>query len=149
MDTVLQVADSAARLDRGHIVESGRIVELLRDPDSPLGRALHPSRPHLAAGQGESQWFVTYTSAEVPADWPVRFSRELESPVSLLGASIETVNGATVGHASIGVRTTDAARIQAIAGNLGLQARQETGTPEADITGGLDELADDAFERVA
>lgn len=144
MDTVLQVADSVARLDRGHIVESGRIVELLRDPDSLLGRALHPSRPHLAAGPGESQWLVSYTSAEVPADWLVRFSSELDSPVSLLGASIETVNGTTVGHASIGVRSTDAARIRAVAHSLGLQARQE-----AEVAGELDELADDAFERVA
>ena len=34
MDTVLKVADSVARLDRGHIVESGSLVELLRNPAS-------------------------------------------------------------------------------------------------------------------
>jgi len=44
METVLQVADSVARLDRGHIVESGRLVDLLRDPNS--GRRLRrPARP--------------------------------------------------------------------------------------------------------
>lgn len=153
MDTVLQIADSVARLDRGHIVESGRIVELLRDVDSPLGRALRPRRANAAVEPGDSQWLVSYTSARVPTDWLLRMSDELGSPISLLGASIETVNGVTLGHAGIGVRSTDAARIVDVARRLGLHARQQTGAgQDAHAGGGVPNAgtpADDSLERVA
>ena len=123
MDTVLKVADSVARLDRGHIVESGTTVELLRDPDSRLGQALRPFRPHEAAPSGHDLWSLSYTSAAVPADWLLRLSSELASTISLLGASIESVGGATVGHATVGVRNVDAARLVAAARAIDLHAR--------------------------
>ena len=133
MDTVLQVADAVARLDHGHIVESGRIVDLLRDPASALGRALRPARPHAAPQQGETHWFLSYTSAVVPADWVLRLASELDTPVSVLGASIETVAGQTVGHASIGVRAVDPARLVAAAHQLGLDARPVFDRPDAAV----------------
>ena len=125
MDTVLQVADSVARLDHGRIVESGRIVELLRDPASGLGRALRPARSHESAAADATEWFVSYTSAHVPADWLTRLADQLGTTVSLLGASIETVDGATVGHASIGVTGADREHLVAVARSLGLDARPE------------------------
>jgi len=125
MDTVLQVADSVARLDHGRIVESGRIVELLRDPASGLGRALRPARSHESAAADATEWFVSYTSAAVPADWLTRLADQLGTTVSLLGASIETVDGATVGHASIGVTGADREHLIAVARSLGLDARPE------------------------
>jgi D-methionine transport system ATP-binding protein len=125
MDTVLQVADSVARLDHGRIVESGRIVELLRDPASRLGRALRPARSHESAAANATEWFVSYTSADVPADWLTRLADQVGSTVSLLGASIETVDGATVGHASIGVSGADPDQLIAAARGLGLDARPE------------------------
>ncbi|PXA71934.1 methionine ABC transporter ATP-binding protein [Cryobacterium arcticum] len=125
MDTVLQVADSVARLDHGRIVESGRIVELLRDPASGLGRALRPARSHESAAADATEWFVSYTSAAVPADWLTRLADQLGTTVSLLGASIETVDGATVGHASIGVTGADPDHLIAVAQSLGLDARTE------------------------
>ncbi|WP_120338893.1 methionine ABC transporter ATP-binding protein [Cryobacterium soli] len=125
MDTVLQVADSVARLDHGRIVESGRIVELLRDPASGLGRALRPARSHESAAADATEWFVSYTSAAVPADWLTRLADQLGTTVSLLGASIETVDGATVGHASIGVTGADREHLVAVARSLGLDARPE------------------------
>ncbi|QYF73087.1 methionine ABC transporter ATP-binding protein [Cryobacterium sp. PAMC25264] len=123
MDTVLQVADSVARLDHGRIVESGRIVELLRDPASGLGRALRPARSHESAAADATEWFVSYTSAHVPADWLTRLADQLGTTVSLLGASIETVDGATVGHASIGVTGADREHLITVARSLGLDAR--------------------------
>jgi ABC-type methionine transport system ATPase subunit len=125
MDTVLQVADSVARLDHGRIVESGRIVELLRDPASGLGRALRPARSHESAAADATEWFVSYTSAAVPTDWLSRLADQLGTTVSLLGASIETVDGATVGHASIGVTGADREHLIAVAHSLGLDARPE------------------------
>ena len=130
MDTVLQVADSVARLDHGRIVESGRIVELLRDPASGLGRALRPARSHENAAADATEWFVSYTSAAVPADWLTRLADQLGSTVSLLGASIETVDGATVGHASIGVSGADREHVISVARSLGLDARPEAAPAE-------------------
>ncbi|GEP27454.1 ATP-binding cassette domain-containing protein [Cryobacterium levicorallinum] len=131
MDTVLQVADAVARLDHGHIVESGRIVDLLRDPASALGRALRPARPHATPQLGETHWFVSYTSGAVPADWVLRLASELDAPVSVLGASIETVAGQTVGHANIGVRAVEPALLVETARRLGLDARPVPEDPEA------------------
>ena len=130
MDTVLQVADSVARLDHGRIVESGRIVELLRDPASGLGRTLRPARSHESAAADATEWFVSYTSAAVPADWLTRLADQLGSTVSLLGASIETVDGATVGHASIGVSGADREHVISVARSLGLDARPEAAPAE-------------------
>ncbi|RFA17091.1 methionine ABC transporter ATP-binding protein [Subtercola boreus] len=124
METVLKVADSVARLDHGHIVESGRVVDLLRDASSPLGLALNPVRVPLVGGRDEAAWVVSYTSSAVPTDWVTRLSSALSTPVSLLGASIETINGSVVGNATIGLRASDSAAVVAAAAALGLDARQ-------------------------
>ncbi|MDH6235480.1 ATP-binding cassette domain-containing protein [Cryobacterium sp. CG_9.6] len=140
MDTVLQVADSVARLDHGHIVESGRIVDLLRDPDSSLGQALRPQRRHATGTDGAQTWFVNYTSSTVPADWLARLSAELGETVSLLGASIETIGGATVGHATISVPVAEPGRLVSVAASLGLSAQPhgshpvKTGSPAVSLT---------------
>ena len=125
MDTVLQIADSVARLDHGRIVESGRIIELLRNPASSLGQALRPVRSHENPALGATEWFISYTSAIVPADWISRLANELGGTVSLLGASIETVEGSTVGHATIAVTGGNREHLVAVAHTLGLSARAE------------------------
>jgi ABC-type methionine transport system ATPase subunit len=128
METVLQVADSVARLDRGHIVESGRLVDLLRDPSSELGKALKPVGTARELSDGESSWTIHYTSPLVPTNWVTALSEALAVPVALLGASIETINGATVGNATIGLPTTNTAETIAAAARLGLTARRASTT---------------------
>lgn len=105
MDTVLQIADSVSRLDLGRIVESGRVLELLADPSSKLGRALQPRRAHQTPPADAVVWAVTYGSEPVPADWVSLLANRIDSTVSLLGASIETLRGITTGHATIAVST--------------------------------------------
>lgn len=122
MDTVLTVADSVARLDHGHIVESGRLVDLLSDPRSSLGRSLQPRREHAAPPPGSQVWQVTYGSVAVPTDWLARLTVKLDSSVSLLGASIENVRGTTVGHATIAVSGCDSTRVASALSLLGLHA---------------------------
>jgi ABC-type methionine transport system ATPase subunit len=124
MDTVRSVADSVARLDHGRIVESGSLVSLLHDADSELGRSLQPRRDHAAATAG-STWFVSYRATVVPSDWVTQLASSLGAPVSLLGASIELLHGATVGHATISVDSTDDATVRAVLDTLGLDARRE------------------------
>ena len=123
METVLDLADTVARLDHGRIVESGRVVDLLRDPASPLGRALLPRRSHAEAPDGVA-WSVSYAGADVPTDWIARAGAALGTDLALLGASIGTVDGQTVGHATVAVPgTTDGAALVRVLAELGLHAR--------------------------
>lgn len=123
METVRQVADSVARLDHGRIVESGRLVDLLRDASSPLGLALNPVRPSVLPAAGLDEWVVGYSRDGVPADWVTRLS-DAVGPVALLGAAIETVDGRAVGHATIGLGPVDEHRLAQAAGGLGLSVRR-------------------------
>jgi D-methionine transport system ATP-binding protein len=132
MDTVLSVADSVARLDRGRIVESGALVDLLLDPDSELGRSLRPARGHGAAPVGSVTWFVKYGTDHVPGDWASRVAAELGGGVHLLGASVETVHGLTVGHATVAVETDDDDSVVAAFRALGLDARR-TGSVASEV----------------
>jgi ABC-type methionine transport system ATPase subunit len=129
MDTVLQIADTVARLDHGRIVERGRVLDLLRDPASALGAALRPTRPAAGAPDGSRTWRLDYVSADVPTDWPTTLGSALGSPVSLLGASIETLGGATVGHATVAVPEAVASRLPGVAAALGLTARSLDPSP--------------------
>lgn len=124
MDTVLKVADSVARLDHGHIVESGALVDLLRDPTSLLGQALRPAHTAAILPADKEQWQLVYSNAHVPADWLSTLSVTLGSPISLLGASIETINGAVVGQATIGLNATDDVTVIKAALDLGLVAER-------------------------
>jgi len=130
MDTVLKVADSVARLDHGHIVESGSLVDLLSTPSSNLGRALQPRRGHDTAPRESTTWFVTYGAKPVPTDWVIRLASELGTSVDLLGASIQNLNGATVGNATIAVGGFEPRRIEAALVGLGLHAEQDVATAE-------------------
>ncbi len=67
MDTVLKIADSVARLDHGSIVESGRPVDLLTDPDSSLGAELRPHGVAADAATGQQAWHVVYDAPDVPS----------------------------------------------------------------------------------
>ena len=132
MDTVLQVADSVARLDRGHIVESGRLIDLVRDADSPLGSALRPRRDFIAPPDTDDVWFVSYNSATVPTDWITLLSTALHARVSLLGASIESIGGTAIGHATLGIPQADATRVAAALASFGLTGRASVALPQRD-----------------
>ena len=122
MDTVLQIGDSVSRLDHGRIVESGRVLELLADPSSSLGRSLQPRRAHQQAPDGATVWVVTYGADPVPADWVSLLSARVDTTVSLLGASIETLRGVTTGHGTIAVSTRRHDIVEAELRRLGLDA---------------------------
>ena len=122
MDTVLHVADSAARLDRGRILEQGRLVDLLTDHDSALGRALQPQLSPAEPGTGSRAWYVTYDSRTVPADWLQRVSADLGEPAALLAATIQNIGGTSTGNATVGLASADAARVEAAFARHGLRA---------------------------
>ncbi|PRY13409.1 methionine ABC transporter ATP-binding protein [Kineococcus rhizosphaerae] len=133
MDTIVDVADTVARLDHGRIVENAPLLDVLRDPGSPVGAALLPRRP-VAASAGLVVWEVHYRGDDVPADWLTSASRELGHDLALLGASVGTVAGSTVGHATLGVpRALDAAALRAAFTRRGLHAQVAPTARELDL----------------
>jgi ABC-type methionine transport system ATPase subunit len=120
MDTVLKIADSVARLDHGSIAESGRLVELLTDPDSALGAELRPQGVAADAATGQQVWHVVYDAPDVPSDWIARASAELGAPVAVLGASVQQVGGVTIGGATLGVPDRLSARVPDVLARYGL-----------------------------
>jgi D-methionine transport system ATP-binding protein len=122
MDTVLKIADSVARLDRGSIVESGRLVDLLTDPGSALGAELRPRGVAADAATGQQTWQVVYDAPDVPSDWIARASADLGAPLAVLGASVQQVGGITVGAATLGIPERFDGRVADVLGRYGLAA---------------------------
>ena len=120
MDTVLKIADSAARLDHGVIVESGRLVDLLTDPRSSLGAELRPHRVDAEPAVGQHIWHILYDAPDVPADWIARASIDLGAPLSVLGASVQVVGGVSVGSATLGIPADLSAKVAGALARYGL-----------------------------
>jgi D-methionine transport system ATP-binding protein len=122
MDTVLKIADSVARLDHGSIAESGRLVDLLTDPDSSLGSELRPQRVDAEPSAGQRIWRVVYDAPDVPSDWISRASQDLGVPLSVLGASVQVVGGVSVGGITLGVPAQLGDRVRDVLTRYGLAA---------------------------
>lgn len=128
MDTIVRVADSAARLDHGVLAEQGALVDLLTEPASVLGEALRAAGPAATAPSGQATVRLTYDTA-VPADWLSRVTLETGAAVALLSASVQAVGGVTVGTVTIGVDDGALTRVLGAARALGL--RTDTAAREA------------------
>ncbi|MBS4102945.1 methionine ABC transporter ATP-binding protein [Tsukamurella paurometabola] len=120
MDTIVRVADSAARLDHGVLAEQGALVDLLTDPASVLGEALRATGPAAPAPSGQTTVRLTYDTA-VPADWLSRITLETGAAVALLSASVQAVGSVTIGTVTIGVDDGDLGRVLDAARGLGLR----------------------------
>jgi D-methionine transport system ATP-binding protein len=97
MDVVKQICTSAALMQRGRIVEAGRLRELLRTPGSVIARQLFPLG-EAPATPGSTVLDLTFT--ELTAQDPViaRLAREQGLDIGLLGAAIETIDGVQSGR---------------------------------------------------
>ena len=122
MDTVLKVADSAARLEHGRITESGSLVDLLTDPESRLGADLRPSGVAASPGADQHVWRVVYDRPDVPADWINRATADLGVPLAVLGASVQVVTGVTIGTATLGIPVEVSDQVVDVLGRHGLSA---------------------------
>ena len=132
METVVQLADSVARLERGRIVESGSLLELLRNPASTLGALLRPPQTWPDAAPGDVAIDVAY-SGEVASDWLAHTSSAVTVDLQLLGARIEHVHGETVGTARLAVPAALAARTAAVLEASGLGVRLVGGGAAATV----------------
>ncbi|MGN7780016.1 methionine ABC transporter ATP-binding protein [Mycolicibacterium sp. 22603] len=122
MDTVLKVADSAARLEHGRITESGSLLDLLTDPQSRLGADLRPSGVAGSPGADQHVWRVVYDRPDVPADWINRATADLGVPLAVLGASVQVVGGVTIGTATLGIPAEVSDQVVDVLGRHGLSA---------------------------
>ncbi|WP_190138902.1 methionine ABC transporter ATP-binding protein [Streptomyces longispororuber] len=100
MDVVKTVCDSAALMERGRIVESGTVSELLATPGSQLAAALFPLS---GAASGDHRTVVDVTFHGEAATQPVisQLSRTYNIDISILGAAMDTVAGKQVGRMRI------------------------------------------------
>lgn len=100
MDVVKEICDSAALMDRGRIVESGTVGDLLATPGSELASALFPVGGEAS---GDDRTVVDVTFHGDSATQPVisQLSRTYNIDISILGAAIDTVGGLQVGRMRI------------------------------------------------
>jgi D-methionine transport system ATP-binding protein len=100
MDVVKTVCDSAALMERGRVVESGTVGELLATPGSQLAAALFPVG---GGGSGEGSTVLDITFHGESTGRPVisQLARTYNVDVSILGAAVDTVGGAQIGRMRI------------------------------------------------
>ncbi|MQY39017.1 Methionine import ATP-binding protein MetN [Streptomyces sp. RB17] len=100
MDVVKAVCDSAALMDKGRIVESGTVSELLATPGSELAAALFPVSGERT---GADRTVIDVTFHGEAATQPVisQLARTYNIDISILGAAIDTVGGLQIGRMRI------------------------------------------------
>jgi len=106
MDVIKRICDSAAIMEQGVFLESGRVLDLIGAPGSLLARSLFP----LPAGGGPETVFITYPrSFDEP--FMSELTRRFDVDVNILGGGVEQVAGQAVGRLSVdmrGARRTEA-----------------------------------------
>ena len=108
MDVVKRICASAALMENGRLVEQGALVELIRRPGSKLAAQLFPL-PAPVIGPGETVIDITFAGGT--ADRPViaRLAREHQLDVSILGATVEVIDGTQAGRTRLALPVTGSA----------------------------------------
>ncbi|MGV8896966.1 MAG: methionine ABC transporter ATP-binding protein [Rhodoglobus sp.] len=114
MDVVKTICSSAALLEKGRIVETGKLVDLISRPGSRLARDLFPLGP-VAPRSGGTVIDITFSGGT--ADRPVisQLARTHGLDVSILGAVIETIGGSQAGRTRLELPGSPEANAAAIA----------------------------------
>ncbi|MGY1634072.1 methionine ABC transporter ATP-binding protein [Geodermatophilus sp. SYSU D01186] len=99
MAVVKAVCDSAVLLERGRVVDGGRLTDVLTREHSPLGEALLPA-PVADAGAGHGGALVRVTVTDRTPETVVlqTLVGELGLAVEVAGGSVETVAGGRYGR---------------------------------------------------
>ncbi|WP_145509668.1 methionine ABC transporter ATP-binding protein [Yersinia rochesterensis] len=100
LDVVKSICNTAALLERGRVVETGAIADLLSSPHSRLGRALLPARgPASLSGTpvAELTFFDTLAASPVLSE----LAQQHAVGVTLLGGGVESIAGQRVGRLQV------------------------------------------------
>ncbi|MGY3200596.1 methionine ABC transporter ATP-binding protein [Streptomyces sp. TE5632] len=100
MDVVKTICDSAALMEKGRIVESGTVTELLATPGSELASALFPVAGE-ASDDDRTVLDVTFQGESATQPVISQLARTYNIDISILGAAIDTVGGLQVGRMRI------------------------------------------------
>ncbi len=100
MDVVKSICDSVALMERGRIVESGTVGELLATPGSELAAALFPVGGE-ATGDDRTVLDVTFHGETATQPVISQLSRTYNIDISILGAAVDTVGGLQIGRMRI------------------------------------------------
>jgi len=100
MDVVKTICDSAALMQKGRVVESGTVGELLATPGSQLAAELFPVSGD-ATGPGRTVVDVTFHGETASQPVISQLSRTYNIDISILGAAMDTVGGRQIGRMRI------------------------------------------------
>jgi D-methionine transport system ATP-binding protein len=100
MDVVKSVCDSAALMERGRVVESGPVRDLLATPGSRLAHELFPLGGEASAA-GSTVVDVTFHGEDAAAPVVSRLARRHDVDVSILSAVMDTAAGRPTGRMRI------------------------------------------------
>ncbi|CNG69404.1 methionine ABC transporter ATP-binding protein [Yersinia kristensenii] len=100
LDVVKSICDTAALLERGRVVETGAIADLLSSPHSRLGRALLPARgPASLSGAPVAE--LTFFDALAASPVLSELAQQHAVGVTLLGGGVESIAGQRVGRLQV------------------------------------------------
>lgn len=107
MNVIKSICDSAAFIEDGRVVESGKVVSLISTPGSKLAQELFPLGEFPAS---EDSTVIDITFSGGSADSPVisQLARKYNLDVSILGAAIETIDGNQAGRTRLQIPGTPA-----------------------------------------
>lgn len=94
-EVVRRICDSAALMADGRIVEQGRLLDLLTDPDSSLAEILLPTG---ASAGHPGEMILSFATADATEPVFSHLTRDLDVDVTILGGSVETIAGHKVGR---------------------------------------------------
>ncbi|WP_046506590.1 methionine ABC transporter ATP-binding protein [Streptomyces odonnellii] len=100
MEVVKTICDSAALMEKGRIVESGTVGELLATPGSQLARELFPVGG-APSGPGRTVIDVTFHGEAATRPVISQLSRTYNIDITILGAAMDTVAGRQIGRMRI------------------------------------------------
>ncbi|MFB7494799.1 methionine ABC transporter ATP-binding protein [Streptomyces sp. NPDC056161] len=100
MDVVKSICDSAALMERGRIVESGTVGEILATPGSELAAALFPVGGE-SSGADRTVLDITFHGEAATQPVVSQLSRTYNIDISILGAAIDTIGGLQTGRMRI------------------------------------------------
>ncbi|WP_346777406.1 methionine ABC transporter ATP-binding protein [Streptomyces sp. HNM0575] len=165
MDVVREIADTAALLHAGRVVDSGEVGALVSDAHSVLGNALLPDRPAVPGtasgtdggtdgGTAHTVWRLTYEAADTPPDWLTSLGSRHGLSVGLLSATVEGIAGRAAGRAVVTVPSQDAPALLRALHGWGIQAEErplreanDRTAPESSNAAGSDAAGSDAADR--
>jgi len=100
MSVVRSICTSAALLDDGRVVDSGRLTDRVGDPASELGQLLLPLDAAPAA-DGERHVLLTFTDAVAGSPVLSRLARDLGVDVTIRSGGVERIGGVEVGRLQV------------------------------------------------